>query len=69
MPEVPLWVSGGVGILDVAAYLKAGTQVVGLTNDLFRPELLLTHDWESVGRLCRQALAAAGVERAAAVTR
>ena len=69
MPEVPLWVSGGIRILDVAAYLKAGAQVVGLTNDLFRPELLSTHAWDEIERLCQQALLAAGVEPAAAVTR
>ena len=68
MPNVPLWVSGGVGITDVAAYLKVGVRVVGLTNDLFRAELLSAHDWEGVGRLCQQALAAAGVAPAVALT-
>jgi 2-keto-3-deoxy-6-phosphogluconate aldolase len=59
MPDVPLWVSGGVGIADIAAYLRVGVRVVGLTNDLFRPELISAHDWDGLGRLCRQALAAA----------
>jgi 2-dehydro-3-deoxyphosphogluconate aldolase/(4S)-4-hydroxy-2-oxoglutarate aldolase len=59
MPDVPLWVSGGVGIADIAADLRVGVRVVGLTNDLFRPELISAHDWDGLGRLCRQALAAA----------
>ncbi|MHB1526565.1 MAG: bifunctional 4-hydroxy-2-oxoglutarate aldolase/2-dehydro-3-deoxy-phosphogluconate aldolase [Candidatus Dormibacteria bacterium] len=67
MPNVPLWVSGGVGITEVAAYLKVGVRVVGLTNDLFRSELLSGHDWDGIGRLCQQALAAAGVGPAVAL--
>ncbi|MHB1575906.1 MAG: bifunctional 4-hydroxy-2-oxoglutarate aldolase/2-dehydro-3-deoxy-phosphogluconate aldolase [Candidatus Dormibacteria bacterium] len=61
MPDVPLWVSGGVGIKDVAQYLKAGVQVVGLTNDLFRPEILTSGAWDRLTDLCQQALAEAGV--------
>ncbi len=64
MPDVPLWVSGGVGILEVAAYLKAGAEVVGLTNDLFRPELMTQHAWGAIAELCQQALSAAGVKQA-----
>jgi 2-keto-3-deoxy-6-phosphogluconate aldolase len=48
-----------VGIADIAAYLRVGVRVVGLTNDLFRPELISAHDWDGLDRLCRQALAAA----------
>ncbi|MHB1500214.1 MAG: bifunctional 4-hydroxy-2-oxoglutarate aldolase/2-dehydro-3-deoxy-phosphogluconate aldolase [Candidatus Dormibacteria bacterium] len=65
MPEVPLWVSGGVGIDDVAAYLRAGAQVVGLTNDLFRPALLTGRAWDELARLCRLALVAAGASSVA----
>ncbi len=61
MPDVPLWVSGGVRIDDVGAYLSAGAQVVGLTNDLFRPELVRGHDWETLAELCRRARGAAAV--------
>ncbi len=35
MPGVPLWVSGGVAIEDVPAYLRLGVKAVGLTNALF----------------------------------
>ena len=67
MPDVPLWVSGGVGVSDIASYLRVGVRVVGLTNDLFRPELLSAHDWEGIDRLCQQALAQAGVQPAVAL--
>lgn len=60
MPDVPLWVSGGVGIADVAAYLKAGAQVVGLTNDLFRADLLTSGATAEITKLCHEALRAAG---------
>lgn len=60
MPDAPLWVSGGVGIGDIGAYLDAGAQVVGLTNDLFRASLLETGDWQEVEALTRTALRAAG---------
>jgi 2-dehydro-3-deoxyphosphogluconate aldolase/(4S)-4-hydroxy-2-oxoglutarate aldolase len=60
MPAVPIWVSGGVRIDDVEDYLAAGTDVVGLTNDLFRPELLQARDWQGLAALCARALAAAG---------
>jgi 2-dehydro-3-deoxyphosphogluconate aldolase/(4S)-4-hydroxy-2-oxoglutarate aldolase len=61
MPNVPIWVSGGVKIADCAEYLEAGADVVGLTNDLFRPELLEAQDWLGLARLCERALAAVGV--------
>ena len=60
MPDVPLWVSGGVGIADVGAYLKAGAQVVGLTNDLFRADLLTSGSTAEITALCHEALRAAG---------
>lgn len=62
MPDVPLWVSGAVGIADIRAYLDAGVQVVGLTNDLFRADLLQAGDWAEVESLTRTALRTAGVE-------
>ncbi|HEY6537494.1 MAG TPA: keto-deoxy-phosphogluconate aldolase [Candidatus Dormibacteraeota bacterium] len=58
MPSTPIWVSGGVLIDDGAEYLKAGADVVGLTNDLFRPELLIAEDWAGLTGLCERALAA-----------
>jgi 2-dehydro-3-deoxyphosphogluconate aldolase/(4S)-4-hydroxy-2-oxoglutarate aldolase len=56
MPTTPIWVSGGVRVEDSRAYLDAGVDVVGLTNDLFRPNLLLAEDWTSLRGLCRRAL-------------
>ncbi|HUY09414.1 MAG TPA: keto-deoxy-phosphogluconate aldolase [Candidatus Dormibacteraeota bacterium] len=61
MPHTPLWVSGGVLVADCEEYLRAGADVVGLTNDLFRPELLLSEDWVGLTSLCERALAGAGV--------
>ncbi len=61
MPDVPLWVSGGVEISDIAEYLRAGAQVVGLTADLFRPALLKSQAWGEIERLCRLALSETGV--------
>ncbi|HVC38545.1 MAG TPA: hypothetical protein VNH20_01050 [Candidatus Dormibacteraeota bacterium] len=57
MPQTPLWVSGGVGIEECQEYLLAGADVVGLTNDLFRPSLLLAEDWVGLASLCQLALA------------
>ena len=64
MPEVPLWVSGGVGIKDVAEYLSAGVQVVGLTNDLFRADVLEGCEWDELAGLCQKALTEAGAPAA-----
>ncbi|MGH7611213.1 MAG: bifunctional 4-hydroxy-2-oxoglutarate aldolase/2-dehydro-3-deoxy-phosphogluconate aldolase [Candidatus Dormibacteria bacterium] len=65
MPQAPLWVSGGVLIEDAARYREAGADVIGLTADLFRPDLLAAEDWEGVAVLCRMALAAVGAIPAA----
>ncbi len=59
MPQVALWVSGMVAISDISAYLDAGVRVVGLTTDLFRPELLRGSRWDDIAGLCRSALSAA----------
>ena len=68
MPNTPLWVSGGVLVDDCAEYLRAGADVVGLTNDLFRPELLISEDWDGLTSLCQQALAAVALETSARST-
>ena len=68
MPHTPLWVSGGVLVDDCEEYLRAGADVVGLTNDLFRPELLIAEDWDGLARLCEEALAAAVVATSARST-
>jgi 2-keto-3-deoxy-6-phosphogluconate aldolase len=59
MPDPPIWVSGGARIEDCEAYLRAGTDVVGLTNDLFRAELLTAEDWSGLRALCELALESA----------
>lgn len=68
MPKVPLWVSGAVGIGEIGAFLDAGVQVVALTNDLFRPDLLKAHDWAGIEKLAEQALRAVGAESAVGAT-
>lgn len=45
---VPFWVSGGVPIDDVGAYLRLGVKVVGLTASLFPPDALAQRDVERV---------------------
>ena len=45
---VPFWVSGGVPIEDVGAYLRLGVRVVGLTTSLFPPEALARRDMERI---------------------
>ncbi len=64
MPRVPLWVSGGVTIAAAADYLEAGADVIGLTNDLFTPELLSREDWTGLERRCLAALEAVGTPTA-----
>jgi 2-dehydro-3-deoxyphosphogluconate aldolase/(4S)-4-hydroxy-2-oxoglutarate aldolase len=58
MPGVPLWVSGGIEIEQVAEYLKLGVKAVGLTTALFPPDALEVGDWGRVRGLARRAVAA-----------
>jgi 2-dehydro-3-deoxyphosphogluconate aldolase/(4S)-4-hydroxy-2-oxoglutarate aldolase len=48
MGGVPFWVSGGVPIEDIGAYLRLGVKVVGLTTSLFPTEALARRDFELV---------------------
>ena len=50
MGGVPFWVSGGVPIEDIGAYLRLGVKVVGLTASLFPPEALAHRDFELIRR-------------------
>jgi 2-dehydro-3-deoxyphosphogluconate aldolase/(4S)-4-hydroxy-2-oxoglutarate aldolase len=62
MGGVPLWVSGGVPIDDIPAYLKLGVKAVGLTGSLFPPDALARNDQETIRQnTVRAAEAAAGV--------
>ncbi|HKC18423.1 MAG TPA: hypothetical protein VKE27_02215 [Candidatus Dormibacteraeota bacterium] len=56
---VPFWVSGGVAIEDVAAYLRLGVKVVGLTASLFPPEALAQKDMERIRQIAERATRAA----------
>jgi 2-dehydro-3-deoxyphosphogluconate aldolase/(4S)-4-hydroxy-2-oxoglutarate aldolase len=56
---VPFWVSGGVPLEDVGAYLRLGVKVVGLTGSLFPAEALAKHDMEAIRRNAELAAQAA----------
>jgi 2-dehydro-3-deoxyphosphogluconate aldolase/(4S)-4-hydroxy-2-oxoglutarate aldolase len=62
--NVPLWVSGGVGIEQIADYLRLGVKAVGLTNALFPPEALAQRDMDGIRIRAQQAAAAAMAARA-----
>jgi len=62
MGGVPIWVSGGVTIEDVPAYLSLGVKAIGLTDALFPAEALARNDMETVRQNAMRAVqAAAGV--------
>jgi len=62
MPGIPLWVSGGVEIDQVAEYLKLGVRAVGLTTALFPPDAVKAGDKATITGLARRAVSAlAGV--------
>ncbi|HET7338808.1 MAG TPA: 2-dehydro-3-deoxyphosphogluconate aldolase, partial [Candidatus Dormibacteraeota bacterium] len=56
---VPFWVSGGVPIDDIGAYLRLGVKVVGLTASLFPPEALARRDMERIRQNAERAARAA----------
>jgi 2-dehydro-3-deoxyphosphogluconate aldolase/(4S)-4-hydroxy-2-oxoglutarate aldolase len=45
---VPFWVSGGVPIEDIGAYLRLGVKAVGLTGALFPADALAQKDMERI---------------------
>jgi len=55
MGGVPFWVSGGVKIEDIGAYLRLGVKAVGLTGSLFPPEALAKRDMDTIGRNAERA--------------
>jgi 2-dehydro-3-deoxyphosphogluconate aldolase/(4S)-4-hydroxy-2-oxoglutarate aldolase len=62
LPGIPIWVSGGVEIDQVAEYLKLGVKAVGLTTALFPPDAVRDRDKARITGLARQAVSAlAGV--------
>lgn len=58
-PHIPLWVSGMVTSAQSLNYLKAGAQLVGLTNELMPQNLMDANDWEGIRDHARACLAAA----------
>ena len=54
---IPIWVSGGVEIDDVAGYLKVGVRAVGLTTAVFPTAALRSGDFATVTELARRASA------------
>ena len=59
MGGVPFWVSGGVQIEDIGAYLRLGVKAVGLTASLFPPEALAHRDFELIRANAHRAAEAA----------
>ena len=64
MGGVPLWVSGGVAIEDIPAYLKLGVKAIGLTDAVFPADALARNDMEAIRESAgRAAHAAAALVR------
>jgi len=67
MGGVPFWVSGGVPIEEIPAYLRLGVRAVGLTGSLFPADALARRDFQVVkANAARAAAAAASVASAGA---
>ena len=64
MGGVPFWVSGGVPIEDIGAYLRLGVKAVGLTTALFPPEALARRDMKLIRANAERAAALALAARA-----
>lgn len=56
---VPFWVSGGVPIEDIGAYLRLGVKAIGLTGALFPTEALARRDMDAIRANAERAAAAA----------
>jgi 2-dehydro-3-deoxyphosphogluconate aldolase/(4S)-4-hydroxy-2-oxoglutarate aldolase len=61
MGGVPFWVSGGVRIEDIGAYLRLGVKAVGLTTSLFPPDALAHRDFELIRSNAERAAEAAAM--------
>src|SRR5256884_1578642 len=57
---VPFWVSGGVQIDDIGAYLRLGVKAVGLSGSLFPDEALAQRDFGRIRQNAERAARAAG---------
>jgi 2-dehydro-3-deoxyphosphogluconate aldolase / (4S)-4-hydroxy-2-oxoglutarate aldolase len=56
---VPFWVSGGVAIEDIGAYLRLGVKAIGLSASLFPADALARRDTERIRQLAERAAQAA----------
>src|SRR6266581_2562343 len=56
---VPFWVSGGVPIEDIGAYLRLGVRAVGLTGSLFPADALAHRDMDRIRQNAERAARAA----------
>lgn len=61
MGGVPFWVSGGVPIEEIGAYLKLGVKAVGLTGALFPADALAQRDLKRIRDNAERAAQAAEV--------
>lgn len=59
MGGVPFWVSGGVQINDIGAYLGLGVKAIGLTGALFSADALARRDFDQIRANAERAAAAA----------
>jgi 2-dehydro-3-deoxyphosphogluconate aldolase/(4S)-4-hydroxy-2-oxoglutarate aldolase len=64
MGGVPLWVSGGIEIDQIGAYLRLGVKAVGLAGSLFPAEALARRDMDSIREKASRAAQAAAMARA-----
>jgi 2-dehydro-3-deoxyphosphogluconate aldolase / (4S)-4-hydroxy-2-oxoglutarate aldolase len=64
MGGVPLWVSGGIEIDQIAAYLRLGVKAVGLAGSLFPAEALARRDMDAIREKASRAAEAAAMARA-----
>ena len=67
MGGVPLWVSGGVPLEDIGAYLKLGVKAVGLTGSLFPADAIARKDLDAIRRNAERAAQEARAAMSAAV--
>ncbi len=56
---VPLWVSGGVPVEDIGAYLRLGVKAVSLTGSLFPADALARRDMDVIRENAERAARAA----------
>jgi 2-dehydro-3-deoxyphosphogluconate aldolase/(4S)-4-hydroxy-2-oxoglutarate aldolase len=56
---VPFWVSGGVPIEDIGAYIRLGVKAIGLTGALFPAEALARRDMDAIRTNAERAAQAA----------